>query len=41
MTTVYVPKDTAARSVGADEVADALALALPEARRRRYLELGG
>lgn len=31
MTTLYVPRDTAARSVGADEVADALASALPEA----------
>lgn len=32
MTTVYVPRDSAARSVGADDVATALALALPHAR---------
>jgi formate dehydrogenase iron-sulfur subunit len=32
MTTVYVPRDSAARSVGADEVAVALAAALPGAR---------
>ena len=32
MTTVYVPRDSAARSVGADDVADALAALLPDAR---------
>ena len=32
MTTIYVPRDSAARSVGADEVADALAALLPNAR---------
>ena len=32
MTTLYVPRDSAARSVGADDVATALADALPEAR---------
>jgi formate dehydrogenase iron-sulfur subunit len=32
MTTVYVPGDSSARSVGADEVAQALAAALPDAR---------
>ena len=32
MTTVYVPRDAAARSVGADDVAAALAAALPQAR---------
>ncbi len=32
MTTVYVPRDSAARSVGADDVAAALATALPDAR---------
>ena len=32
MTTIYVPCDSAARSVGADEVAEALAAALPDAR---------
>ena len=32
MTTIYVPCDSAARSVGADDVAAALAAALPEAR---------
>ena len=32
MTTIYVPCDSAARSVGADEIAEALAAALPEAR---------
>ncbi len=32
MTTVFVPGDSAARSVGADEVADAVAAALPDAR---------
>jgi formate dehydrogenase iron-sulfur subunit len=32
MTTIYVPRDSAARSVGADDVAAALATALPDAR---------
>ena len=32
MTTIYVPADSAARSVGADDVAAALAQALPDAR---------
>ncbi len=32
MTTIYVPRDSAARSVGADEVAAALAAAIPGAR---------
>jgi formate dehydrogenase iron-sulfur subunit len=32
MTTIYVPRDTAARSVGADDVASALTTALPDAR---------